>query len=94
VKQLADKNHLKFSRLTYRDNKTRWGSCSRDNKISLNIHLMRLPDHLCEYVILHELAHTIYKHHQKAFWQYLDQLTSGRARILDKQLNGYSPEVW
>lgn len=94
IKQLADKNHLKYSRLTFRDNKTRWGSCSRDNKISLNIHLMRLPDHLCEYVILHELAHTIYKHHQKAYWQYLDQLTRGRARILDKELNGYSPEVW
>jgi predicted metal-dependent hydrolase len=94
VKQLKEKNHLKFSRLTFRDNKTRWGSCSRDNKISLNIHLMRLPDHLCEYVILHELAHTVFKHHQKAFWQYRDQLTRGRARIFDKELNGYSPEVW
>jgi predicted metal-dependent hydrolase len=55
---------------------------------------MRLPHHLCNYVILHELAHTLHKHHQMAFWQYLDRLTDGKARKLDKELNGYSPEIW
>jgi predicted metal-dependent hydrolase len=92
--RLAQHHNLPYSKLTVRDNKTRWGSCSRDNRISLNIHLMRLPRHLCEYIILHELAHTTHKHHQKAFWQYLDVLTGGRARELDKELNRYSPEVW
>jgi len=91
---LARRHNLFCGNVIVRDNKTRWGSCSRDNNISLNIHLVRLPRHLCEYVILHELAHTVHKHHQKAFWQYLDTLTGGRARILDKELNAYNPQIW
>jgi len=94
LQRIANQHNLPYNKLTVRNNKTRWGSCSRDNNISLNIHLMRLPQHLCEYIMLHELAHTVYKHHQKAFWQYLDKLTGGRARELDKEMNRYSPEVW
>lgn len=94
VRDLAERHKLDYRRVTVRNNKTRWGSCSRDNNISLNIHLMRLPQYLCEYIILHELAHTLHKHHQKAFWQYLDRLTGGKARELDKELNKFSPEVW
>lgn len=92
--QLAAKHGLTYGKVTVRDNKTRWGSCSRDNNISLNIHLMRLPAHLCEYVILHELSHIPHKHHQQSFWLYLNRLTNGRARELDRELNAYSPEVW
>jgi predicted metal-dependent hydrolase len=94
IQGLAKYHNLPYGRLTVRNNKTRWGSCSRVNNISLNIHLMRLPQHLCEYIILHELCHTVHKHHQKAFWQYLNQLTGGRARELDKELNRFSPEIW
>jgi predicted metal-dependent hydrolase len=94
IQRLAKQYNLQYGRLTVRNNKTRWGSCSRDNNISLNIHLMRLPQLLCEYILLHELCHTVHKHHQKVFWQYLDRLTGGRARELDRELNGYSPEVW
>ena len=67
IQMLARQHNLTYGKVTVRDNKTRWGSCSRENDISLNIHLMRLPHHLCNYVILHELAHTGSKHHQKAF---------------------------
>jgi len=91
---LAEQFQLEYQKITVRDNKTRWGSCSRDNNINLNIHLMRLPPQLCDYVILHELAHTTHKHHQKAYWQFLDGLTQGKARQLDKELSKYSPVVW
>jgi len=91
---LANQGNLHFEKISIRDNKSRWGSCSRNNNISLNIHLMRLPQHLCDYVILHELTHTIHKHHQRGFWQYLDILTGSKAKQLDKELNNYSTEVW
>jgi predicted metal-dependent hydrolase len=94
VKELALQYQFQYGDLTFRNNKTRWGSCARNNNISLNIHLMRLPKHLCEYVILHELCHTVHKHHQKAFWQLLNSITGGRARIMDRELNGFSPEAW
>ena len=94
ARSMAHQWGLHYEKISLRDNKSRWGSCSRDNNISLNIHLMRLPQHLCDYVILHELTHTIYKHHQKVFWQYLNGLTGGKAKELDKELNNYSTEVW
>jgi len=94
LRGLADVNQLRHGPVRLRNNKTRWGSCSRDNSISLNIHLMRLPQHLCEYVLLHELCHTIFKNHQKPFWNFLDKLTNGKAHELDKGLNHFSPHVW
>lgn len=92
--RLAEQCGFNYSSVTCRNNKTRWGSCSRDNRISLNIHLMRLPEHLQRYIVLHELCHTIHKHHQKSFWQLLDKVTGGRARLFDKELNAYSPDIF
>ena len=52
--------------------KTRWGSCSAQNNISLNIGLIALSDELRDYVILHELVHTKIKNHSKDFWNALE----------------------
>ncbi len=90
---LAREYGFHYKRICIRNNKTRWGSCSKNNNINLNLHLIRLPQHLCEYVILHELAHTVYKNHQKKFWILLDQFT-GNAKKLDRELNKYRIEVW
>jgi len=91
--RLAREHGFKYDQVTVRNNKTRWGSCSARNRISLNIHLVRIPQHLQEYVVLHELCHTVHRHHQKPFWQLLDRITDGRARKLDRELNDYSPAI-
>lgn len=93
VAKLAAEHGIKYSSVKIRNNKTRWGSCSGSNNINLNIHLVRLPRHLCEYVIMHELTHIIHKNHGESFWKMLDKMT-GNARGLDKELNSYRISVW
>lgn len=93
VAQLAQKHGFRFNKLVIKNAKTRWGSCSYTNNINLNLHLMRLPEHLCEYVILHELAHTVEKNHGPRFWALLDKI-SGDARGLDRQLKAYRLQVY
>jgi predicted metal-dependent hydrolase len=94
LKELASAWGFSCNRITFRNNKTRWGSCSRDNNISLHIQLMRLPGHLTDYIILHELVHTVHKNHGKQYWQLLDKVTGGNARKLDKEMNDYRLEIW
>ena len=74
LKYLANKHGFTYNRIFIRSQKTRWGSCSYRNNISLNIKITRLPLELMDYVILHELTHTRVKNHSGKFWQLLDVL--------------------
>lgn len=69
VKLLAEKSGFKYGRLSFRNNISNWGSCSFENNISLNVKLMKLPDEIIDYVILHELCHTVEKNHSASFWK-------------------------
>ena len=88
--ELAMKHGFQFSKITIRNNKRNWGSCSSRNNISLNLQMMKLPDELIEYILLHELVHTKLKNHGPGFWQRLDELTDFKARELSKQVRKYS----
>ena len=92
-KVLADKFSFQYNKLSLKNIKSRWGSCSRKNNINLSIHLMRLPDHLIDYVILHELIHTVHHNHSAGFWNLLDD-ASGGAKRLDKELRKYRLSIF
>ena len=83
--ELAKRSSLSYAKVSIRNNSSRWGSCSFKNNINLNLHLMRLPDHLIDYVLYHELAHTKIKNHSKEFWEFLYQICPN-AKLLDKEL--------
>ncbi|MBQ3470221.1 M48 family metallopeptidase [Candidatus Saccharibacteria bacterium] len=69
---------------------TRWGSCSSNRTISLNIGLMKVPQALRDYVIIHELAHLNHMDHSKAFW-YEVGLHDKNYKIHEKKLKQFSP---
>ncbi|MFC1938894.1 M48 family metallopeptidase [Chloroflexota bacterium] len=93
LKWLASNHGFSYNRVFIRNQKTRWGSCSSKNNISLNMKLVRLPDDLVDYVILHELAHTIRKDHSKAFWAEMDKLVENRKQM-SSQLRSYGMELY
>jgi len=89
VSLLADKHGFTFQKIAIRNASSRWGSCSSLKHISLNLHLMRIPLHLREYVILHELCHTLEMNHGKGFWELLNRCTEGKALALRSELKSY-----
>ena len=85
---LAGKYGFTYQRVFIRNQKTRWGSCSTKNNINLNVNLVRLPDELIDYTLLHELVHTRVKNHSQKFWHQMDLLL-GDAKKIDKKLRAY-----
>jgi predicted metal-dependent hydrolase len=91
VELLARQHGFKYNKVAVKDVKSRWGSCSGTNNINLNIHLMRLPEHLSDYIILHELCHTVHKNHGERFHQLLEKITGGE-KLLEKELKKYKTQ--
>ena len=90
--ELAQEHGFKYNRVSIRNQKTRWGSCSTKNNISLNVKLIRLPEKLFNYVIIHELIHTKHKNHNKRFWAAMDKIL-GDAKSLRTELNQHRLEL-
>ncbi len=85
----AQQHEFNYSGVSIRNSKTRWGSCSGKNRISLSLYLMLLPNHLIDYVLLHELCHTKEKNHGQGFWNLLNLHCNGKARELAQNLKKY-----
>ena len=92
TEQLAAEYGFSYRGVTVKNVTSRWGSCSITNHINLNIHLVRLPQYLSDYVILHELTHTIHKNHGNLFWRSLNLITGGKAKRLAAEMKQYHAE--
>lgn len=89
TEQLAAIHGFTYTSLSIRPSRTRWGSCSSRKSINLSFFLMMLPEHLIEYVILHELCHTVHMNHSPAFWALLDQHLGQNSKALRRELRSY-----
>lgn len=85
--------NLSYSQISIGNAVTLWGSCSAKKAISLNCKLLFLPRELVEYVMLHELCHTIHLNHSKEFWNLLERFMPGCLLLRKKlhQSNHYIP---
>ncbi len=91
VERLAARHGFSYGVVRVKATKSRWGSCSARNDINLSLFLVALPGHLAEYIVLHELCHTVHKNHSERFHSLLDSVTAGEHRKLNRELKAYRP---
>jgi predicted metal-dependent hydrolase len=74
VSRLNEQWKFRYNRITVRNQRTRWGSCSRKGSLSFNWRLVILPVEVADYLIFHELAHLQYLDHSSRFWNLVGQI--------------------
>ena len=92
LRALAGELGLQVTRVSVRNQRTRWGSCGRDGHISLNWRLLAMPEWVREYVMIHELMHLKRLDHSPAYWR----LVAGacpRYRDARQWLRAHGPEL-
>lgn len=89
VERIARMFGFSYGRITIRASRTKWGSCSFRNDLSLSLYLMALPERLRDYVIVHELCHTVHHDHSPRFHALVDRCLDGQERALDRELKSY-----
>jgi len=83
VRQLSEKHGLRYGRCFVRSQRTRWGNCSRKGNVSLNWRLVAGPEHVIDYVVLHELVHTLVMDHSHCFWVHLRAVCPSYAKAVE-----------
>jgi len=92
LRELSLKYGFTYSTVKINSSKGRWGSCSAGKNINFSYYMILLPEHLIDYVILHELCHTKEMNHGEKFWAILNECTGGKALSLRKELKSYKTD--
>lgn len=92
LKQLADQHGFTYGKTRFSSAGTRWGSCSSEGTISMNIWLMQLPFEVIDYVLIHELCHTRQLNHSPDFWDLVEQCCPNY-KTLRSQLRAHQPSA-
>lgn len=67
--ELAARHGIAVARVSIRNQRSRWGSCSREGRIALNFRLVQMPADVRDYVLVHELMHVRQQNHGPRFWR-------------------------
>ena len=86
--ELASAHGFQYNTLRIKHNSSNWGSCSSKGNINLNLNLMRVPQDLQDYVMLHELCHLKYLNHSPQFHALLESVCPGH-REKQRRLKEY-----
>ena len=73
VRQWNEMYQFHFGKISIRNSRSRWGSCSSKGTLSFNYKIVFLPKHLADYLVVHELCHLKEHNHSKGFWSFVAQ---------------------
>lgn len=85
LRALADRYGFRVNRVSFRSQRSRWGSCSSKGNINLNTSLLFLAPDVVRYLFVHELCHTVHLNHSRAYWQLVGDVEPGW-KALDARL--------
>ena len=74
VRLFADKIGVKYGKITIRNQKTRYGSCTAKGNLNFNCLIMLMPEKIIDYVIVHELCHIKEMNHSRRFWNEVESV--------------------
>jgi hypothetical protein len=95
----APRLDVRFQALSVRDQRTRWGSCSHNGRLSFSWRLVLAPSPVLDYVVVHELCHVREFNHSPSFWRLVESVrpdwrdAAGWLREHGHELHGYRPAV-
>ena len=92
LKFLAEKYDFSYDKVKLTHASSRWGSCSSNGTISLNIALMNLPFELLDYLLVHELSHTMHMDHSTEFWREVEAIDN-QYKQHRSALKKYTPHI-
>ncbi len=87
VAYFSEKYAVKYGAITIRNQKSRWGSCTKEGNLSFSYRMIFLPPELQDYLVVHEVCHIKELNHSKTFWDLVKQEVSNYA-VLRKRLRG------
>ena len=90
---LAAEHGLSVNRVTIRDQRSRWGSCSAKGHIALNYRLMLMPPDVRDYILIHELMHIRQPDHSRKFWRHVEAACAG-FRDAERWLRTHGPGLF
>ena len=90
LNRISKESSLSYNKASIKDVSTIWGSCNKENNITLSTKLALVDKDLVSYVIAHELAHTVHKNHKKEFWLLVDKIIGRDAKSFNKKLSCFS----
>lgn len=92
IRNMATQQNFEVNTIEIKNLKSRWGSCSNKKDLAFSLFLIQLPWHCIDYVIYHELAHTIHMNHSRNFWDLVETLVPDY-KLIRKEMKQYSPHV-
>jgi len=82
VKRFNRKLKLKYNAITIKDQKTCWGSCSKKKNLNFNWRIVLLPDHLADYIVVHELCHLKEFSHSRRYWNLVASISPNYQELI------------
>ena len=93
AKQFSEVYGCQYNRISVKNQKTLWGSCSRRGNLNFNAKIVLLPEHFQDYIIVHEICHLLEFNHSPRFWALVARTVPGH-REMRRRLKRSSIETW